>query len=543
MKHLSIKAKLLSNAAVAILIIATLAAINIWSTRQGTNALASVYEREVLPMSSLNDIDVALKEVRFRMAAVVVDQMPFVGSKNHLAEVRQAIPKYWAEFQEQTKENKFTAEEVELVQKIDKKMKDLPAFFDKLDAAYGSDNKTTVSSLLEDDWPLIQGGLLKPLGQLLPLQQAAVKKTYDASVAMASRTLRIAGGAALVSLILILGFTLQVTGSIQKSVNALQTALARVAKGDLSARVDIANKDELGQMAASLNQTVEQLRETVTGVKNAANAVASASQELLDEANGVLKRADTQTDGVMQVSAAMEESTVSVNEVAHNAESVEAAAAKTQAMAQEGNSLMGKSVDANRRVADAVGSSTATIAGLSHSIDKVGEITRVIKEIAEQTNLLALNAAIEAARAGEQGRGFAVVADEVRKLAERTATSTTDITNMIQPIKGATDAVVGAIQKIHQEVSTGNEYNRMAEDSLKKIVASAEDVANMARQIAGAVKEQSVASEEVARNMEKISVLTEDNSRSIHNVDDAAKRLAATAGELQQLIGAFKTAA
>jgi methyl-accepting chemotaxis protein len=135
-----------------------------------------------------------------------------------------------------------------------------------------------------------------------------------------------------------------------------------------------------------------------------------------------------------------------------------------------------------------------------------------------------------------------VVTDEVRKLAERTATSTTDIANMILRIEGATDAVVDAIHRIQQEASTGNEYNRSAEERLRLIVTSTEDVAKMARQIAGAVQEQSVASEEVARNMEKISVLTEDNSQSIHNVDDAAKRLAKTAGELQRLVGVFKVA-
>jgi methyl-accepting chemotaxis protein len=542
MKNLSIKAKLLSTAGVAMLIILTLAGMNIWSTRQATNALASVYENEVMPMSDLTAIDAALKEVRFRMAGVVIDQMPFVGSKNHLGEVRDAIPKAWASFQKKTKDKAFSAEETELIQKVDKKIKDLPGFFAKLDAAYAGSDKTGVSKLLEDDWPLIHGGLIKPLGQLLPLQQASVKNTYDNSVAASKRSLTTSSIVALVSLIVILGFTFQVTTSIHKSISALQTALARVAKGDLSVRADVKNKDELGQMAESLNQTIGQLRDTVNGVKDAANAVAGSATELLDEANEVLQRAQTQTDGVMQVSAAMEESAVSVNEVAHNAESVEQAAAKTQSMAHEGNTLMGKSAEATRRIVDAVNSSSTTISGLSQSIDKVGEITRVIKEIAEQTNLLALNAAIEAARAGEQGRGFAVVADEVRKLAERTATSTTDITNMIQPIKGATDAVVGAITKIHQEVSAGNEYNRSAEESLSKIVASAEDVSSMARQITGAVKEQSVASEEVARNMEKISVLTEDNSHSIQNVDGAAKRLARTAGELQRLIGAFKTA-
>jgi len=195
-----------------------------------------------------------------------------------------------------------------------------------------------------------------------------------------------------------------------------------------------------------------------------------------------------------------------------------------------------------RRIEEAVASSSATINGLSQSIDRVGEITKVIKDIADQTNLLALNAAIEAARAGEQGRGFAVVADEVRKLAERTATSTTDIANMVESIKGASGAAVDAIGKIEREVGAGAGYNRQTGDTLRRIVEAAVGVADSAHQIAGAVQEQSAASEDIARNMERISALTEENNDSIKQVGDAASDMAGTAAELQRLVGQFKIA-
>jgi len=542
LKTMTIRAKLISGTVLSVLIIVSLAGVNFFSARQSMGALASVYENQVMPAASLQAIDSSLKEVRFRMAGVMLDQMPAVGSRNHLKEVRVSVPQNWAQFKEQTKDNQFTKEGQELIAKIDKQMASLPPFFEKLEAAYSDGDKAKVAPLLEDEWPPIQGGVLKPLSQLVPIQEVAAKSTYEGSVAAGRKMLTLAGVLAAVSLIVLLGFTVQMVRSIGRNIAELSRVLDNVANGDLSITAEVTTHDELGQMADSLNRTLTQLRGIVSGVKQAADTVTNAAGRLSAEAGQVLARAEKQSDGVMQVSAAMEQSSVSVTEVAHNASGVEKAAAQTQSIAQEGNENMSRSIDATRRIEDAVASSSATINGLSQSIDRVGEITKVIKDIADQTNLLALNAAIEAARAGEQGRGFAVVADEVRKLAERTATSTTDIANMVESIKGASGAAVDAIGKIEHEVSAGADYNRQTGDTLRRIVDAAVGVAETAHQIAGAVQEQSAASEDIARNMERISALTEENNDSIKQVGGAASDMAGTAAELQRLVGQFKIA-
>jgi len=487
-------------------------------------------------------MDSRLKEVRFRMAGVLLDQMPTVGSMNHAKEAKEELPKLWAQFHEQTKGNQFTEEGQELIKKIDSKMASLNPFFDSLIAAYAAGDKARLTSLLEDEWPVVQGGVVKPLSQLLPIQEAAAKDTYQGSVSSARRMLMIQGGMMLVGLAVLIGITVQLTRMINHSIAQLNGALDQVAAGDLTVQVNLTQQDELGQMADSLNRTVSQLRQIVGGVKQAADSVADASTRLSAEADTVMGRAQKQTDGVMEISAAMEQSSVSVNEVAQNAEGVEQAALNTKTVAQSGNANMVKSIEATRRIEEAVSSSSTTISGLSDAINRVGEITQVIKEIAEQTNLLALNAAIEAARAGEQGRGFAVVADEVRKLAERTAASTADITNMVDTIKNSSAAAVSAINRIEQEVHEGANFNRLTGESLNQIVESAVKVSDSAHQIATAVKEQSLASEEIARNMERITSITEENSFSIQEVDAAAKQLSATANELQHLVGQFKVA-
>jgi len=536
MSKLSIKSQLFGGAILSVIIIFAMAGVNLYASGQSAAALAEVYEHNVMPLGMLQTMDSHLREVRFRMAGVLLDQMPIQGSRNSLKETREKLPQIWLSFKAKAKDGQGK----EHVAKIDKQMEPLLAFLDKLDKTYAAGDRNALGSLLADDWPTIHSGVLKPIAELIPLQEASVKNTYEGSIALGGKLVYVSLGAGVVSVIVLLLFALTLTGSINRNINVLKDALSNIAHGNLSVRATVSGGGELGSMADSLNMMVRQLQEIIGGVKSAADNLAGLSASMASAAGEVLERGDQGNAKIHEVSTAMEEMRASVAGISESADEAAGASGKTQSIANVGHEKITSNAEASRRMLTSVDESSAVIANLSESVTRISEVTKVIRDIADQTNLLALNAAIEAARAGEQGRGFAVVADEVRKLAERTGASTADITDMVGQITANTETAVKSMNEVKNEVRKSAQIAEATKDTLVEILAATKRVSDLANHIASATREQSAATENTASNMEAISEITTNNAGNVRSMANTAESVRDTASRLQNMVGQFK---
>lgn len=387
----------------------------------------------------------------------------------------------------------------------------------------------------------VRRDLSKAMTELSTLEDKLKKSTREEQAATGSRTTMLVSSLAVCAAIVSLLVAFVIARLITRPVSAMATLLKEIAGNNLAIEdMEVTTKDEIGQAATAAHQMKNNLADLIRSIVGTAEHVASASEEISSSAVQQSQSAETQKDQTTQVATGMQEMSSTVQQVSENSSKAAEASRQAAEVAREGGAIVEETLAKMRTIAASVSTTAKKVEELGKSSDQIGRIIGVIDDIADQTNLLALNAAIEAARAGEQGRGFAVVADEVRKLAERMTRATKEIADMICTVQDETKVAVAAMEEGTKQVEEGVTTTSKAGDSLKQIIHMSEQVGEMITHIATAATEQSSATEEINTNMDQIAKLVKESADGAKEAAKACHDLSGLALDLQKLVGNFR---
>ncbi|VVP70777.1 Methyl-accepting chemotaxis protein McpS [Pseudomonas fluorescens] len=342
--------------------------------------------------------------------------------------------------------------------------------------------------------------------------------------------------ALLVGLIAAVLITRQITGPLRETLAVVD----RIASGDLSHDVRVTRRDELGVLQQGIARMGVTLRDLISGIRDGVTQIASAAEELSAVTEQTSAGVNSQKVETDQVATAMHEMTATVQEVARNAEQASQAAAAADGEAREGDKVVNEAIAQIERLASEVVRSTEAMSVLQQESDKIGSVMDVIKAVAEQTNLLALNAAIEAARAGEAGRGFAVVADEVRGLAQRTQKSTEEIEGLVAGLQNGTQQVSAVMNSSRVLTDSSVALTRKAGESLESITRTVSNIQSMNQQIAAAAEQQSAVAEEISRSIINVRDVSEQTAAASDETAKSSVELARLGNQLQMMVSHFR---
>ena len=502
--------------------------------------LRSVYEDRTVPMAQVADIQRRLLANRLAIAVSLVTPTPEV-IQNKTAEVEQniaEITKTWDAYmatyltpEEKVLADKFAADRKAFV------MEGLKPAVEALRAKDLDLAKKVVADKIRPLYEPVGEGINK----LVQLQLDVAKQEYESAQSLYATIRNIAVALILIGAVLggVLGFS--IIRGVNRAVGEMRGVMVRMsADGNLGVRVKVYGKDEIGEAATAFNALIDGFANIIRQVLDGAATVSSTAAQLSVSSTQIAQGSQAQSEAAASTAAAVEEITVSINSVAANTEDVRKLSEKSAQQTEQGNQSVTAMIGEITRVQEAVKQIAGSVKEFVDSTHAIAGMTQQVKDIADQTNLLALNAAIEAARAGEQGRGFAVVADEVRKLAEKSAKAANEIDRVTNSLDQQSAAVEVVVQTgLHSLQATQEQVGRVSAvltEAGEAVVQSSHGVSD----IAASVSEQSLASTEIARNVEKIAQMSEENNAAVRSNSEDVVRLEGLAKELHGAASRFR---
>ena len=540
LNRMTVAQRLGALALLPMLVIVVMAVFALQGVSRTNESLRVVHEDRMVSQQQIAAVIELLGRARADAAFALVENTRDAGVLRsgrmlaRIAEAEQALAAYLA--------IGATQEEVQLQQRTLPRLKRLiddglkPAA-EELRQGSMAAARTIITSNVEAPW----NELREAMTALVTLQVDESRREYEAATARYEVTRWLTIGGTLASAVFLLFCGILVSRSILQPVSGLRDALnAAQRDNDLTVRARGAGSDELGQAMDAFNALMEHWQQTVGRLKHDAARLSGASTSVASATRDIAGQAQAQSEAASSTAASVEKVSVSISQVAEHAEQTQGIAQQATALSESGRETMRKAAQSMTRLAGSVQDSARLIEALAKRSAEISTIVEVIRDISEQTNLLALNAAIEAARAGEQGRGFAVVADEVRKLAERTGASTTEISALTGTIQAEVASAVAQLKQSTTQVDEGVGLSAEVEQALAQIQDGAGSTRNFVGDIAWAAAEQRSASQDIAKHVERIARMAEDSSRAIEVATDAARDLETLATAVNSQVSQFR---
>lgn len=517
------------------------AGIGIYVGKVTGEAFFGVYNNRIIPLEQLKVIsDMYAVNIVDTSHKVRDGALSWGDGRKNLAEAQKKVMEKWKAYVV----SNHTPDEKKLVDEVTTLMKKVDESVAKLTTILASENKEALAKFAATELYPTVDPLTDKLSSLVSLQLTIAKQDFDKTEVfygqgkIVSALLIIAG---ILSSVIIAVITIKGIHALLGGEPTYVTKIAQaVAQGDLSVHVDVDERRHQNSALHAMKMMTNSLRTVITQSVNISESIAAASSQLNGTSEHIATGAEEVAAQTGTVATASEEMSATANDIARNCLAAAEAAKQVEMSATESAYIVMESVNVMNSIAERVQNSSENVAGLGKRSDQIGEIVATIEDIADQTNLLALNAAIEAARAGEQGRGFAVVADEVRALAERTTRATREIGEMIRGIQQETQQAVSLMEEGVNEVERGISESARSSEAISLILGEISDLGSQISQIATAAEEQTATTGEITNNIQQITDIMNDTAKGAIESSSASSDLARQAENLRQIVSHFK---